>query len=614
MYEGLVLSPFVRAISSLRHAFAARGLRAPAFLLAPALLFVLAGCERQVAPPLVEVTELAPREIEPGDRLEVHGAGFPQGRAGKVTLEGTVFRAGEPPVRGVSIDVEGTVSAPDRLELVVREELAERVCGRGDHAVHATFRGDVEVAFASNNQGAPPLVGVMRGVELDVIPSSARASVLDARAAEGGRVLAFLGIVPGSPSPRGLPIEAVSAGSLAERAGIQVGDVLVSVDGVHVLSVGDVLAASARAVELTIRHADSGVEETKTVSLIAYAGERVPTEYAPALLVVGLALALLVLLVLPGPPSLAALELRIASRVRRTTARALARALFGSGRLAALSAIASAVVAAFALTPYVVGRETDGVVLLAASASALLWSRSALERGALSSLRTLARLLPAVLVMGGALALAVGQVGALELAEIVRLQGGAPWQFAAARHPSCAVLGTAYAVAVVAVLRARPGGEGRAPDADARAATAPHAALLERAGLLLAAALGVTVFLGGWQLPGALEARGRGLLLLSATVFLAKTWLSAATLLGASRVTPSLAPREVLTLALKKLVPALLVGAALVAASRRLVPSVALETAFGGTLVALGTLFAVRMAARVRSAVGRPEPHASPFL
>lgn len=606
MYEGLVLSPFVRAISSLRHVFAARGLRGHAVLVVAALL-VLAGCDRQIAPPLVEVTELAPREIEPGDRLEVHGTGFPQGRTGKVTLEGTVFRAGEPPLRGVSIDVEGTVSAPDRLELAVREELAERLCGRGDHAAHATFRGDVEVAFASSNQGAPPLVGVMRGVELDVIPSSVRASVQGARAAEGARVLAFLGIAPGAPSPRGLPIEAVEAGSAAERAGIQVGDVLVSVDGVHVLSVGDVLAASARAVELTIRHADSGVEETKTVSLIAYSGERVPTEYAPALLVVGLALALLVLLVLPGPPSLAALELRIASLVRRATARELVSGLFGRGRHAALSAIASAVIVAFALTPYLVGRETDGVVLLAVAASALVWSRLARERGLVSSLRTLFRLLLAVVVMACALALAVGQVGALELAEMVRLQGGAPWQFAAARHPSCAVLGMAYAAAVAAVVRARPEGAAAAPPP-------PQAALLERAGLLFAAALGVTVFLGGWSLPGGLEARGRGLALLSATLFLAKTWGAAAMILGASRVLPSLSPREVVMLVVKKLAPALLIGGALVAASRELVPSVALETAFGGTVVALGTLFVVRMAARVRSAVGRPEPHASPFL
>ncbi|MBN9166943.1 MAG: hypothetical protein J0I07_38790, partial [Myxococcales bacterium] len=414
------MSPF-RAASS--HFFALTSLWRLAYLCVAALLVM--GCERQIAPPLVEVTELTPREIEPGDRLEIRGNGFPQGRTGRVTLEGTVFRPGEPPMRGVSIDTEGTVATPDRLELVVREALAEQLCGRGDWAAHATFRGDVEVAFASDNQGAPPLVGVLRGVELDVMPSSARASVLEGRIAEGRRVLAFFGIAPGAPSPRGLPIEQVGAGSPAERAGM-------------------------------IRHGDSGTEETKTLSLIEYSGERIPTEYAPALLIVGLALAVLVLLVLPGPPSLAALEHRIASRVRRTTWRALLHALFGSGRHAALSAIVSAVIATFALTPYVVGREVDGVVLLVASTSMLVASRVVRERGPLASLRTLLRMALAVVAMAGALALAIGQVGALELAEIVRIQGGAPWQFNAARHPSCAVLAVVYAAAIAGVLRTRP--------------------------------------------------------------------------------------------------------------------------------------------------------------
>jgi NADH-quinone oxidoreductase subunit H len=577
------------------------------------VLLLVAGCERRLAPPLVEVAELTPREIEPGDRLEVRGTGFPQGRTGRVTLEGTVFRPGEPPMRGVSIDAEGTVATPDRLEIVVREALAERFCGRGDRATHATFRGDVEVAFASNNPGAPPLVGVLHGAVLDVMPSSARASLLEAGVAEGGRVLAFLGVVPGTPSPRGVPIEQVRAGSLASQSGIQVGDVLVSVDGVDVLSLGDVVPASARAVDVTIRHADSGAEETKTLSLIDYSGERVPSEYAPALIVVGLALAVLLLLVLPGPPSLVSLELRIASRVRRTTLRELVGALVGDGRHAALSAIVSAVIAAFSLTPYVVGREVDGVVMLAAASIMLVWSRVVGERGALASLKTLLRMGLALVAMAGAIALAIGQVGAIELAEIVRLQGGAPWQFAAARYPSCAILGVVYVVAALGILRTR------LRDASKSGAVSPdappaHAALLERAGLLLAAALGVTTFLGGWQLPGVTALRGNGLFLAAAAVFVAKTWLLAALLLGASRVTTSLRPRDVQALVLKKLVPGLVVAAAVVAASRRLVPSIAVETAFGATLVALTVLFSVRMAARVRAAVGRPEPHASPFL
>lgn len=606
----VVLSLFRAALSSF---FALTGLGRLAILLVAALL--VAGCERAIAPPLVEVTEVTPREIEPGDRLEIHGNGFPQGRTARITLEGTVFRPGEPPMRGVSVDVEGTVATSGRLEFVVRESLAEQLCGRGDWAAHATFRGDVEVAFASDNQGAPPLVGVLHDVELDVMPSSVRATTLEARVAEGRRVLTFFGIASGPPSPRGLPIEQVGAGSPAARAGIQVGDILVRVDGVNVLSVGDVLPVSARAVALRIQHGDSGVEETKTLSLFGYAGERVPAEYVPALLIVGLALAALVLLVLPGPPSLAALELRIASRVRRTTWRAFLVALFGDRRHAALSVIVSAVIATFALTPYVVGREVDGVALMVASTSLLIASRVGRERGLLASVGVLLWMAPAALAMAGALALVIGQVGALELAEIVRIQGGAPWHFNAVRHPSCAVLGVVYAAAIVGILRAR------SPERSSSRSLTPslpapppaRALLFERVGLLFASALGVTIFLGGWQLPG-VAVRGYGLALLSAAVFVMKTWALAALLLGSSRVAPSLQPRDLQLLFIKRLLPGLLVAGALVAASRRLVPSAAVETVLGATLVAIALLLIVRTVARVRSALERPEPHASPFL
>jgi NADH-quinone oxidoreductase subunit H len=602
MNEGLVLSLDITRVTP----WAAHRLRIALFawLGVTALLLVM-GCERQIAPPLIEVTELTPREIEPGDRLEVHGTGFPQGRSGRVTLEGTLFRPGETPSR-VSFDGEGTVATPERLEMVVRDGLADRFCGRGDRAVHATFRGDAEVAFASNNPGAPPLVGVSRGVVLDVMPSAARASLLSARMVEGARVLEFLGVVPGAPSPRGIPVEQVRAKSLAAESGIQVGDVLASVDGVNVLSLGDIAPASARSVDFTVRHADSGTEETKTLSLIEYSGDRVPVEYAPALLVVGLALAMLLLFMLPGPASLAALELRLASTMRRTTPRALLKTLVGSGKAAALSAIVSAIIAAFALMPYVVGREVDGVVLLASATIFLVWSRLAGERGVLASLRTSFRTLLSMVAVAVATALAIGQVGAIELAEIVRLQSGAPWQFTAARHPSCAVLAIVSIASIIGILRTSIVAPGEKLPA--------HAPLLERAGLLLAAALFVTMFFGGWQLPGVNDARGRGLALLASLVFVMKTWLLAGSMLAMSRVTTSQTFRDLQSTFLFRLLPGLLVGAALVAVSRRLVPSIALETAFGGTVVALALLFSVRTFTRVRSALSRPEPHASPFL
>jgi NADH-quinone oxidoreductase subunit H len=498
---------------------------------------------------------------------------------------------------------------------VVRESFTARFCGRGDGAAHATFRGDVEVAFASMTPGAPPLTGIVRGATLDVLPSSARASVAEARAVEGGRLLAFFGVVPGAPSARGIPVEQVRAGSLAESAGMRVGDAITAVDDVHVLSLADVIPASARAAQVTMRHPDSGLEETKTVSVVEYSGERVPTEYVPALVIVGFMIAVLLLVLMPGPPSLATIEMRIASVVRRTTKRSLLGSLVGGGRHAALSAILSAALAGLALTPYIVNRELDGLALFAVAISTLVWSRVAAEKGALGSLRMLVHATTAALAIALAIALAVAQVGAIELAEIVRVQGGMPWQFTAARHPSCVLLALVYGAALVGVLRTRPEGPtALALRVNDRPSTPAHAALLERAGVLLASALGVTVFFGGWQIPGAGPPRSSALLLLAGGLFLLKTWTMAAVLFGLRAVASRFGGRELGRLVARRLLPGLLLAAALVAASRRLVPSGALETAFGVTLVALVSLFVVRVVARVRAAVARPEPHASPFL
>jgi hypothetical protein len=444
-------------------------------------------------------------------------------------------------------------------------------------------------------------VGRLQQTSIDLLSSSVRASFHDARTAEGTRVLAYLGLVTSSVPARGLAIEEVRPGSLAERAGIVVGDVLAEVDGVHALEAADVLPTSARTTEVLVRHADSGLEETKTFSMMNYASGRVPSEYASALLVVGLAISLLLMLVLPGPASLAAFELTIARRIRKTTLRAALAALVGSGITAAVGVLASAVLAGFALAPYVVARELDAVMLFATASSMLVWSRATLERGVGDCVRTVLGLLAAIFVMGAALVVTAFQVGAIELAEIVRVQGGAPWEFTATRHPACALLLLVYGGALSSILRTRASAPGRR-------------LLLERTGLLFASAGAVMAFLGGWQIPGVPEPKTRLLLLVAAALFVTKTWLVSALLLASSRVATTLQTRDVVRIVVRWLAPLLVLAAVFFALSRRVVPNGTVELSFAGTLVALATLFLVRLAARVRAALARPEPQTSPFL
>jgi NADH-quinone oxidoreductase subunit H len=593
-------------------------------LLAVVAALGLPACDRDGVPPLVEVTEVSPREIEVGDRVELRGSGFPQGRAARVTLRGTLYRPGRSPVRGASIETEGTVAASDRIELVVGELLEERLCGHGDHAVHTTMVGDVEVAFASSTPGAPPLVGLMHGVTLDVTPSSVRASVLEARAEEGARVLAFLGVTPGAATPRGLPIDKIAPGSPGDRAGFQAGDLIGAVDGVHVRETSDVAPASARTADFTLRHLDSASDETKTVPMIGYAGERIPTEYGVALLLVGLALAVLLLLVLPAPTLASALELRVARRLRGSGVRAAARALFGRGPRAIVSALASVLVGTFALGPHVVGADIDGAFLLVTSIALFLASRVASAGGARASARAAAEVAVAGLVLAAAIGGVVVHGGALHLTEIVRSQGGAPWEFAALRQPVACALAFAYVGALLVIVRAR---DDVSLLSDARVDASevvrshkppspaePSGRLLERLGLLVACALGVAAFFGGWQLPGGVEPRSTLLQVASALVFVAKTWGLAGALLGASSIASPWSTPEARRFVVRRLLPALVLGAGLLVLSRRLSPSESLEAVLGMSVVTAGALLVLRAAFRIRGAMQRPEPHASPFL
>jgi hypothetical protein len=228
-------------------------------------------------------------------------------------------------------------------------------------------------------------------------------------------------------------------------------------------------------------------------------------------------------------------------------------------------------------------------------------------------------------VLAASLAGMMVNAGALHLAELVRAQGGAPWQFAALQRPVATALAFAYLGALLALLRARDDAallaDARLDDGDrvpARRATheGPERSgrLLERIGLLLAAALGVAVFFGGWQLPFGIEARSTVLQLLAALLFVAKTWTLVALLLGAASIASPWTRRDARRFVVRRLVPALVLGGALLLLSRRLPASESLEAAVGATAVTALGLLVFRTAVRIRGALIRPETHASPFL
>jgi NADH-quinone oxidoreductase subunit H len=547
------------------------------------------GCQRVVPPPLIDVGDPMPRELEMGDRLELRGNGFPQGHSGHVRFEGEIARPGEAPVRSFSCEVDGSVTAPDRLEIPIRETFVERFCGGGGRAAHATFRGSITVAFASVHAGAPPLVGVRRDITLDVLPSSTHASVIDARAEEGKRVLTFLGIVPGPPTPRGIPLEQVAGASIAEGAGLRVGDTIASAEGVNVLALADIVPTSSRSIDFVVRQSDSGKDEPKTLPLVGYAGQRIPSEYEPALVIVALGCAVFAFLLLPGPARLASFEARVASMLRRTRSRALAREILGSGREAAVSALGSAAIIAMAVMPWVVHPEADGIALVVLALALIARERMAPAEGIAAAAVAALRALPVALVAALSVMAALAERGAIALDEVVRSQGAYPWQWNGMRHPGGVALAVLFGACVVALVRTTSTGA------------------LRRVGLLGASAVFAAVFLGGWQ-------AGNVHVLVGSAVFLAKTWLAFAAFVVASIWLPPIETRALPSRALRRAVPLLVIGAALLLSARRWAPSAAIEATFGIGVLATSILFTLRLVTRVRAAAARPEPHASPFL
>ena len=220
-------------------------------------LVALSGCVSTEAPPqLLNVLDFAPREAEVGDRLEVIGAGFPEGKTAHVIFKGSLYRPGRKAIKGVEIDVDAANSSSDKIEMMFTEGLQTAFCGSSDDALHTTFKGDVIVSFPASSPGALPITGSVRGVEVDFRAPSARRAVVQAREDEGRRALEFMGVTIGddSPSSGGLKVSAVRPASPADNAGLLAGDLVTAFEGVRVLSTADINPTGAsRFAAVTIR-------------------------------------------------------------------------------------------------------------------------------------------------------------------------------------------------------------------------------------------------------------------------------------------------------------------------------------------------------------------------
>ncbi|HYP90224.1 MAG TPA: hypothetical protein VEQ59_18765, partial [Polyangiaceae bacterium] len=409
------------------------------------------GCSAQnPGPGLLQLTELSAREVGRGDKLEITGAGFPEGRVARLTFRGDVYRPGRVAAHDVEISIPARTSTPHVLEAAIPEELVSAFCGRDDGA-HATFRGDVTAAFAPRKSGAPPVAGTLQDVVLDVEPSRETEDNRALATQEGQRFAAFLGVTLSADGSGPLRIQKLEPQGRAAEVGLAAGDVIEEVSGVRVSELSDfVPPPRARTARIGLHR--GGVSESAVMAIdVAEFKPGTLSDLTPALALVGSALLALLLALSPLGRFSTWLALAIASRTRARgdTARdhwlSVARGLSGAlpeGTAAYFGvALGSSLLALGALSVPLVARELDLPILLLASGSALVVAGALSQLGqrgklaALSALKRALWVLLAQLPLASAMLVGVLSVGSLRADDFASAQAGMPWRFLAFASP-----------------------------------------------------------------------------------------------------------------------------------------------------------------------------------
>jgi len=605
-------------------------------LLASLLLLGLASCQRETTPPLIQVTQLSPREIEAGDRVVIEGIGFPEGKTAHVAFRGDLHRPGVEPVRGVEIDVDAVVGSGTEIEIPVTEGLLRLFAGAGDHAAHTTFSGELSVAFAARSPAAPPVEGILGDAWLDVRPPTPHRAVAEAEAAEGARTLAFLGIVV-DPTPLrsgGLLIQSIAPGLPADAARLLAGDVLTELDGVRVLSTRDLVAVPGeRIATLKIRRDGSAREAIADVSLAGLAPPTAASLLGPVL-ILGLATVLLLLFYGPTPMCVTWIERRLAERLRDGF-RVRARAILGFDRPGTLASsllmlgAASVTLALLPLARPFGGAEIDVGLLFVATETGLA-TMALLGGGARAgrpyslalALRAVGRVVSLAIVPAAGIVAVVMMNGSLRLEELVGAQGGAPWRWTAFASPHAAGLACLWFVAEWVHTEEE---DGALPDADPCAVARPVSqgsrlyALARSVSRFVMCGLAAAIFLGGWQLPGLapehLEAH-LAWTLLGAALFVVKAWLLVAAVLVARWALPLVPTSRIASLCWRWLVPVSLLLVGVAALWTTGAPGPSAQTLIGAVMVGVACAAAAHVVLAVRyfQGEGAAKPGLDPFL
>ena len=487
------------------------------------LFFGARSCARGSEPQLVQLADVVPRDVEVGDRITVFGSDFPTGRPARVSFRGTLHRPGEPAVRAAGIAASAIAASPQRLEFTFNEAIQAAFAGAGARETHTTFDGDVEVAFIAAAPGAAAVTGHLAHVTLDVRPSPGSARRLEQ---SGEALLAWLGVRARSGGS-GLVVESVEVGSRAEAWGLEEGDVVTSFDGLRVASASDLVPAPGEQTAMVGIRRGGDAETTRPLRL---AGLPLPpaAELLPPVATVAMTLIAIGLLGAPSvlfAPWLLGVLWRGGHRQGRSRGPWLAgrpAALPYAGPALILDVLAYASIAVMPFGQYLIAARLDVALLFVGAAASLAVAAFMAARSPWAGLHAAMQVVWQHVPAAAAVASVVAATGSLRIQEINDAQGAFPWQWLAFRHPGAPLaLGLLLAsghitpnvagvpgrlLAESARSRPRPGEAGDVPSAAAGHERSPWIDAARRAHRVVVAGLAGSLFLGGWHLPGVVDA------------------------------------------------------------------------------------------------------------
>jgi NADH-quinone oxidoreductase subunit H len=637
-------------------------MRARLFALVLTVLGLLgwAGCVSTEAPPqLLNVLDFAPREAEVGDRLEVIGAGFPEGKTAHVVFKGALHRPGRKPIKGVEIDVDAANSTADKIDMMFTEGLEAAFCGMGDAAVHTTFKGDVIVSFPASTPGALPITGSVRGIQVDFRAPTPRRAVVQAREEEGHRALEFMGLTTANDSPPagGLKVTGVRPASPADNAGILADDLLTAFEGVRILSKADVNpTGTSRFAAVSIRRGTQ--EESKQVSIEGFRPSA-PADLLGAGLVLLVAAAIILLFMAPVAGIITWVERRVSARMQSRIGPNRAgpqgflvwmadgiksimkediiptesdQPLF---RLAPYLVFIG-VSATFCVMPFgqhLIAADLDIGILFVISVTSLVtiglmmggWASNN-KWSMLGGIRSAAQIISYEIPGAIAIGCVVMMTGSLRVQDIIREQGGMPWEWFMFRNPITFTLFFLWFTTALAEGNRAPFDLPEAESELVAGYSTEYSGMrylffffAEWANVFVMCGIASALFLGGWQIPGLTPAEQEAsfaLQCVGAVIFQLKSWFLIFVVIWIRWTLPRVRIDQMMNLCWKWFVPASFAAFILTGVWVVWSPLPEIQRIIGIGMFALWMMVVIYFLARVRynlRAANAPV-HLNPFL